>query len=88
MSAEIRYDRPVAPADPDAEYLTVQEAAHVLRCGVRYLRDGINEGRFSAARWGRRIVMNRADRAAAYELMRIPAEPRTRRIVRQRRPAA
>ncbi|MGW7001311.1 helix-turn-helix domain-containing protein [Streptomyces sp. NPDC054933] len=77
-----KYGRPVEPADPDAEYMTVQETAYVMKCSVSHLRRGINAGRFPHSRSGRRIVTNKADRARIYELLRQGVQPIRRRTRR------
>lgn len=79
------YGVPVPPADPDQEYMTVQETAHVLSCSVSWLRKFLKDNRHLHGYSGRRIVTNREDRAAIYEARRA-GDPRTGRTVpRQRR---
>ncbi|MFJ2113021.1 MULTISPECIES: DNA-binding protein [unclassified Streptomyces] len=58
------YGRPIAPADPAQEYMTVQETAHELKCSVSWLRRFLKSHENLHSRHGRRIVTDRADRAA------------------------
>lgn len=82
------YDQPQQPADPDAEYLTVQETAWVLRCSVKHLRRGVRDGLYTASRTGRRLVFDREARAHIYDVRRIDAKPLRRTPRRARKPAA
>ena len=78
MTASKRYEKygkPIKPEDPDTEYLTIQETAYVMKCSVRWLRDGVNLRGFPHSIQGRRIVFNRADRAYIYELQRVAPTP-------------
>jgi hypothetical protein len=90
--AEERYKKyhcPVQPADPNAEYLTVQETAWVFGCSVKTIRRALNNLDAPHSRVGRRIVTNRADRAALYDLRRIAPKPgRPRRKTGSRKPLA
>lgn len=80
-----QYGIPVPPKDPEQEYMTVQETAHVLNCSVTWLRRFLAKNRHLHSYSGRRIVTNRQDRAAIYEARRA-GDPRTgRTIPRQRR---
>lgn len=63
-----RYGRPQAPADLNQEYMTVQETAFVLNCGVRWLREFLKAHPKLRTTAGRRIVTDRAARAAIYRL--------------------
>ena len=63
-----RYGRPQAPADPNQEYMTVQETAHTLNCSVTWMRGFLKEHPKLRSRQGRRIVTDRAARAAIYRL--------------------
>ncbi len=79
------YGIPLPPQDPEQEYMTVQETAHVLTCSVSWLRRFLREHRDLHSYSGRRIVTNRADREAIYEARRA-GDPRAGRTVpRQRR---
>lgn len=81
------YGKAIPPADPDQEFMTVQETAYHLRCSVSWLR------RFLAKRpdlHGRngsrgRIITDREQRSAIHEA-RAAGDPRTGHAVpRQRR---
>lgn len=65
-----RYGRPTPPASPDQEYMTVQETAHELHCSVSWLRRFLKDHPKMCGRSGRRIVTDRADRAAIFEASR------------------
>lgn len=83
------YGVPVPPQDPDQEFMTVQETAHVLNCSVSWLRRFLKANRHLHSYSGRRIVTNRKDRAAIYEARRA-GDPRTGRTMprQRRRPAS
>ncbi|NUS22733.1 MAG: DNA-binding protein [Streptomyces sp.] len=80
------YGIAVPPQDPQQEFMTVQETAHVLNCSVSWLRRFLAANRHLHSYSGRRIVTNREDRAAIYEARRA-GDPRTGRTQRRRRPA-
>ena len=85
-----KYGLPTRPEDPDAEYMTIQETAWVLKCSVSHARRLANKtGLYS--RSGRRLITNKADRAALYEAQHAggtaPAR-RKRRPARKLQPAA
>lgn len=61
-----KYGRPIPPADPNQEYMTVQETAHVLKCSVTWLRVFLRDHSKLRSKQGRRIVTDRAARAAIY----------------------
>lgn len=86
-----RYHQPQAPDDPEQEYMTVQETAYVLKCGMKWLRELLRTNPQLCGRNGRRgrIVTNRAQRAAIHAV-RSAGDPRTGRTIPQprRRPAA
>lgn len=82
------YGVPVAPENPEQEYMTVQETAYILRCSVSWLRRFLKEHRDLHSYSGRRLVTDRADRAAIYEAMRTSTRRSTRRVNRRRRPTA
>jgi len=63
-----KYGRPQPPASLDQEYMTVQETAYVLGCGVKWLRKFLKEHPKLQARSGRRIITDRAARAQIYRL--------------------
>ncbi|MEW2518116.1 hypothetical protein [Actinacidiphila alni] len=62
----LRYGRPIPPADLDQEYMTVQETAYVLGCSVTWLRGFLKKNPRLQSRIGRRIITDRAGRAAIY----------------------
>lgn len=82
------YGIPVPPQDPEQEFMTVQETAHVLNCSVSWLRRFLKAHRHLHGYSGRRIITNREDRAAIYEALRA-GDPRTGRTMprQRRRPA-
>ncbi|BBB01009.1 hypothetical protein RVR_8240 [Actinacidiphila reveromycinica] len=61
-----KYGRPKAPTDLNQEYMTVQETAYVLGCSVTWLRKFLRTHPKLQARSGRRIITDRAARAAIY----------------------
>jgi hypothetical protein len=79
------YGIPTPPADPEQEFMTIQQTAHVLSCSVSWLRRFLRDNRHLHSYQGRRIVTNRADRAAIYEARRA-GDPRKGRR-QHRRPA-
>ena len=82
------YGIAVPPQDPEQEYMTVQETAHVLNCSVSWLRRFLRDNRHLHSYSGRRIATNRKDRAAIYEARRA-GDPRTGQTApRQRRRAS
>lgn len=78
-----RYGIPIPPQNPEQEYMTVQETAHVLSCSVTWLRKFLAEHRHLHSYSGRRIVTNSVDRAAIYEARRA-GDPRRGRAVPRR----
>ena len=85
------YHQPQAPADPNQEYMTVQETAFILHFGIKSLRELLRKNPHLCGRNGERgrIVTNREQRAAIHQA-RSGGDPRTgQTIARQRRrPAA
>ncbi|MFF8997081.1 DNA-binding protein [Streptomyces achromogenes] len=83
------YGVPTPPNDSEQEYMTVQETAHVLNCSVSWLRRFLKAHRHLHGYSGRRIITNRADRAAIYEALRA-GDPRQGRSMpkSRRRPTA
>lgn len=61
-----KYETPIAPADLNAEYMTVQETAFVLKCSVPTVRRRLKELGLTR-KLGRWIVTTTADRAALIE---------------------
>lgn len=84
-----RYHQPQPPADLNQEFMTVQETAFVLRCGMAWLRQLLRDnpklcGRNGHGRGGK-IVTDREQRAAIHAI-RSAGDPRTGRTMpRQRR---
>lgn len=81
------YGVPIPPADPNQEYMTVQETAHVLHCSVSWLRRFLRQHPALCGRNGNRgrITTNREQRAAIHEA-RSAGDPRKgRSLPRQRR---
>ena len=68
------------PADPDQEFMTVQETAFVIRCSVTWLRRFLATRPHLCGRNGERgrIVTNREQRAAIHQA-RSGGDPRTGR---------
>lgn len=64
----LKYHRPLPPADLNQEYMTLQETAFVLNCGVKWLRVFLAAHPKLSSRQGRRIVTDRAARASIYRL--------------------
>ncbi|MEU3851791.1 DNA-binding protein [Streptomyces sp. NPDC029554] len=86
-----QYHRPQPPADPNQEYMTVQETAYVLKCGLKWLRELLRARPELCGRNGERgrIVTDREQRAAIHAV-RSAGDPRTGRSIprQRRRPAA
>lgn len=84
-----KYGVPIAPDDPDQEYMTVQETAYVLKCSVSWLRRLLQEQPALCGRNGQRgrIITDRVQRAGIHEA-RSAGDPRTgkSRPPRRRRP--
>ncbi|MFF2184629.1 DNA-binding protein [Streptomyces sp. NPDC058155] len=72
-----KYGRPVPPADPDQEFMTVQETAHTLGCSVPTVRRRLAALRITS-KPGRRVMTSRADRLAIHNAGRV-APQRARR---------
>jgi len=70
-----RYGLPVEPADPDAEYLTVQETAWVFKCSVPTIRRRCKELGLGAT-IGARILLDRDERRAMFDHSRRSPGPR------------
>ena len=85
-----KYHQPQPPADPDQEYMNVQETAYVLQCGMKWLRELLRANPHLCGRNGERgkIITNREQRAAIHAV-RSAGDPRTGRTVprQRRRPA-
>jgi len=81
------YGIAVPPQDPEQEFMTVQETAHVLNCSVSWLRRFLRDNRHLHSYSGRRIVTDRKDRAAIYEVRRAGDPRQGRTVPRQGRRA-
>lgn len=62
------YGRPVPPADPNADVMTVQESAYVLKCSVSHLRKWLKDNPKLRAKSGRRLVTNRRTRDTYFRM--------------------
>lgn len=78
-----KYGRPIPPADPNAEYMSVQETAFVLKCSVKTVTRLLDETGLKS-KLGRSIVTDSATRRALYE-HRIQGPKRIRRPARRTR---
>lgn len=65
MRDKALYHQPTKPDDPNAEYLTVQETAWVMKCSVNTIRRKLRALKRGGA-LGRRILVSRADRENLY----------------------
>lgn len=75
-----KYGRPVPPADPDQEFMTVQETAHILGCSVPTVRRRLAALRITS-KPGRRVMTSRADRLAIHNAGRVvPQRARRTRV--------
>src|SRR5207248_1781730 len=84
------YGKPIPPADPDQEYMTVQETAFVMKVSVSHLRRFLRANPHLCGRNGERgrITTNPEQRAGIHAA-RSAGDPRTGRTVpRQRRRTA
>jgi len=81
-----KYMLPVEPADPNAEYMSVQETAWIFKCHVKTIRKRVNELGLGA-RVGRRIMLDRDERAQIFEASRLQGAPRRIPAQRRRKPA-
>ena len=70
-----KYGRPVPPADPDQEFMTVQETAYVLGCSVPTVRRRLAALRITS-KPGRRVMTSRADRLDIHNAGRV-IQPKT-----------
>lgn len=84
---EAKYTLPAKPEDPNAEYLTVQETAHVFNCSVKTIRRLRKELQLGA-RVGRVIMLNRDERAAMFDSRRADGAPTRIPAQRRRRPVS
>lgn len=76
----LEYGQPKPPADPNADVMTVQESAYVLKCSVSHLRRFLRDNPKLRSHSGRRVVMNRAARQAYYRINQRPAVRRSSAI--------
>ncbi|MFD4135533.1 helix-turn-helix domain-containing protein [Streptomyces goshikiensis] len=78
-------DEPAVPPGTSAPtYLTVDEAAGILRCSTKWLRDGVNHKGLPHARLGR-LIFSHEDIAEIYGMHQVPARPARGRKTRGRR---
>ncbi|WP_420038103.1 hypothetical protein ACN2WE_05495 [Streptomyces sp. cg28] len=61
-----RYGLPTAPADPNQEYMNVQETAYVLGCSVKTIRRRIATLNIKS-KTGRRVMTSKRDRQRIHE---------------------
>ena len=57
----LKYETPVEPKDPNAEFMTVQETAYVLKCSVKTVRRRVDALGIKR-KPGRGVVTTKADR--------------------------
>lgn len=62
------YGRPIPPHDPNADVLSVQESAFVLKCSVSHLRRWLAQNPKLRTYSGRRLVTNRKVREAYFRM--------------------
>ncbi|MEU8525311.1 DNA-binding protein [Streptomyces sp. NPDC048629] len=67
-----KYGRPTEPADLDADIMTVQETAYVLKCSVPTVHRRLDALGLKK-KPGRRVVTNKAIRAALLDASDVPA---------------
>ncbi|MDX3230534.1 DNA-binding protein [Streptomyces sp. ME19-01-6] len=79
------YGKPKPPTDPNAEYMTLQETAFVLKCNPKTVTRLLDELGLKS-KPGKRIVIDSATRRALYE-HRIQGPKRIRRPARRARRA-
>ncbi|MEU1787032.1 DNA-binding protein [Streptomyces sparsogenes] len=77
------YGKPKPPTDPNAEYMTLQETAYVLKCSPKTITRLLDELDLKS-KPGRGIVTDSATRRALYE-HRIQGPKRIRRPARRAR---
>jgi hypothetical protein len=63
-----KYCVAVEPKDPNADVMTIQESAYVLKCSVSHLYRVLRANPKLRSRSGRRVVMNKAARDAFYRM--------------------
>lgn len=84
----LRYGLPTPPDDPNQEYMSVQETAHVLGCSVGTVRRRINALGIKS-KPGRRVVTSKRDRQRIHEFGRKNAKEQDKvRRLRSRETAA
>ncbi|OMI34474.1 hypothetical protein [Streptomyces sparsogenes] len=81
-----KYGKGEPPTDPNAEYMTIQETAYVLKCSVKTVTRLLDELDLKS-KPGNRIVTDSATRRALYE-HRIEGPKRPRRTTRRPRKTA
>ncbi|MGW7617333.1 DNA-binding protein [Streptomyces antimycoticus] len=81
-----KYGKRKTPTDPNAEYMTLQETADVLKCSPKTVTRLLDELGLKS-KLGRAIVIDSATRRALYE-HRIQGPKRVRRTTRRPRKTA
>ncbi|MBI0296770.1 helix-turn-helix domain-containing protein [Streptomyces sp. PRKS01-29] len=81
------YGKPKTPTDPNAEYMTLQETADVLKCSPKTVTRLLDELGLKS-KLGKRIVIDSATRRALYEHRRQGPKPIRRTARRSRKTAA
>jgi hypothetical protein len=80
----LRYGRPTPPADPNQEYMSVQETAYVMQCSVDTVRKRIKALDIES-KVGRAVVTSKRDRQRIHEFGRKNAKEQDRlRVLRSR----
>ncbi|MFI0915211.1 helix-turn-helix domain-containing protein [Streptomyces abikoensis] len=70
------------------DFMTPDEAAKDLGCGVRWLRDGANHRGFPHHRLGKAMQFSAQDRAEIRAMSRVPAQPSKLAAARRRKAAS
>jgi MarR-like DNA-binding transcriptional regulator SgrR of sgrS sRNA len=77
-----RYGKPLPPADPNQEFMTLQETAYVLNCCVRTVRRRLQQLGLHS-KLGARVVTTKQDRLDLHDAGRtVPQQRRVRAAVK------
>lgn len=77
-----RYERPLPPADPHQEFMTLQETAYVLNCGIRTVRRRLKQLGLNS-KPGARVMTSKQDRLDLHDAARlVPQQRRVRAAVK------